>query len=71
MADAHALGGADSLCPAELRLAVPDEAQDASYLAASARIASFCADIELGHAFFLCSNALRVQRRWTLEVPRD
>ncbi len=34
-----------------LRLAVPDEAQDASYFAASARISSFWRVSELGHAF--------------------
>lgn len=51
--------------PAELRLSVPLEAQDASYFAASARMASLavmstevflCFRLALDHMFDICSN---------------
>ena len=39
------------------RFTVPLEAQEASYFAASERIASFAAEAELSHMFTLCSLA--------------
>ena len=42
--------------PTESRLTVPDDAQDASYLAASANISSFCRVDICAMMFLLCSH---------------
>jgi hypothetical protein len=52
----------------ELRFVPPDEAQDASYLAASARMASFCIVGSAADMFLLCSMQQARVKRHTLTM---